>query len=95
MQPQHTRELDEPVNMNNICNAIVAYCKAALAVATAHNLLTADERSSFEADLAAGRMVCATGWSSLVVYDLSSRCRSFAPVILTDLIALGRAAQEL
>ncbi len=61
----------------------------------AHNVLTAEDRYSFSADIADGDLDAADSWSSLVVYDLSSRCRSFTPVVLADLMALGKAAGEL
>lgn len=65
-----------------------AFATAALAAARAHNVLTAEDRAAFEACTDASESEC---WATLVVHDLSMRCRSFTPAVLTNLVELGRA----
>jgi hypothetical protein len=61
----------------------------ATAAAKTHNILTPQDRVDFATCTDA---VDAESWAMLVVYDLSSRCRSFTPVVLANLVQLGREA---
>lgn len=69
-----------------------AFVSTALDAANAHNILTADDRLSFGLAVLADDLAGAESWAQLVIYDLSMRCRSFTPAVLTNLVSLSRAA---
>lgn len=74
------------------------YVNAAFEAAGAHNVLSTEEREMFaslwpfenELDLSQGE-----DWAQLVVFELSNRCRSFTPPVLSNLVAMGRACGSL
>lgn len=69
-----------------------AFVSAALDAANAHNVLSEDDRMSFGLAVLAGDITGAESWARLVVYDLSMRCRSFTPDVLSNLVMLSQAA---
>lgn len=71
------------------------FVNEALGVAVRHNLLNTDDQAEFRAAIADGNILECEGWASGVVYDLSNRCRSFTPDVLTNLIAMGKNAGSI
>jgi hypothetical protein len=66
------------------------FITAAFTAANAHNVLEPENRAHFAAAITAGNALDAEGWAWMIVYDLSMRCRSFTPPVLTRLYELGQ-----
>jgi hypothetical protein len=79
-------------------NAALAFCTAALAVALARNVLTADERTQLAAHIASGAADLEGDGYALadeVLWVMSNRCRSFVPADLANLVELHRTLWSL
>lgn len=71
------------------------YCSAVLELAVRRNVLTSDEREAFRLSLENENEAETLSWASLVVYDISVRCKSFVLPEVIVLTHLGRACGAL
>lgn len=71
--------------------AVRAYCLAALDMAIRRNVLEITDRAAMAGAIAGERESDSLSWASLVVLDMSARCRSF---ILPELVELQRLGRE-
>lgn len=71
------------------------YCVAALELATRRNVLTLNEREAFRLSLENENEAETLSWASLVVYDISTRCKSFVLPEVIVLTRLGHACGAL